>query len=270
MAKKFFSTKAFANFSRVTRAKLLHYDRIGLLSPMSRENNSYRAYSVSQLSAVNLIRTFQGLGLTLDEIKKFKKGRTPAQTSELLTDMTRVIDKKITELRRSQLLLNTIQDSIRSVLNVDENSIEIKSMPAMPIILGDLNDYSKGRDDFDTLLSFYGSFKGRYLGLDLNYPVWGLFSEERIKNGDWKWPDRYYFFNPDGDDQRPAAQYAIGYARGWYGSSDELYKRLIDHIDNEGFEICGNAYEEYPLNEICISDDTSYLKRVMITVCKKE
>jgi len=102
----------------------------------------------------------------------------------------------------------------------------------------------------------------------MNYPVWAMFSEYRIKNRDWKWSDRYYFFNPEGHDKKPAALYAVGYTRGGYGQSHELYTCMLDYIDANGYEICGPAYEEYPLNEICVTDDNNYLMRVMITVCK--
>ena len=104
----------------------------------------------------------------------------------------------------------------------------------------------------------------------MNYPVWGFFSENRIKQEDWVWPDRYYFYNPEGRDKRPAAFYAIGYTRSGYGQGGDLYKRLIDYIKKNGFEICGDAYEEYPLNEVCIMDNTNYLMRVMITVREKK
>jgi hypothetical protein len=81
---------------------------------------------------------------------------------------------------------------------------------------------------------------------------------------------RYYFYNPRGHDARPAALYAVGYQRGGYGQTDKLYERLLDHIDRNGYEICGDAYEEYPLNEICVADDANYLIRVVITVREKK
>jgi len=136
-------------------------------------------------------------------------------------------------------------------------------------VLGDLNDYSRGRNNYDALADFYDVISRRFPDLDLNYPVWAVFSEEQIRRGDWVWPDRYYFYNPEGRDKRPAAFYDIGYMRGGYGQGDELYKRMLDFIDRNGFEICGDAYEEYPLNEVCVSDDTNYLMRVMITVREK-
>jgi effector-binding domain-containing protein len=109
----------------------------------------------------------------------------------------------------------------------------------------------------------------KFPDMDLNYPVWGTFSEERIKRGDWVWPDRYYFYNPEGHDRKPAALYAIGYARGGYGKTGGLYDRMMDYINRNGLEICGDTYEEYPLNEVCITEDKDYLIRTMITVREK-
>ncbi len=119
-----------------------------------------------------------------------------------------------------------------------------------------------------SLLEFYQNVEERYLNVDLNYPAWGFFPEDHIKRGDWSMPKQYYFYNPGGRDKRPAAHYAIGYTRGGYGHHDALYRRLLEYIDRNGLEICGGAYEEYPLNGVSISDDENYLMRIMITVRK--
>jgi len=266
----FFTVNDFAKIARTTKATLLHYDAIGLFSPLLRdEDNKYRYYAIGQLADVNMIRTLQAFGMSLPEIKKLKDSRTPELANEMLTQWLGSVNQKIEEWVSVQRLLMTLRKVIYSVANVNEDAITIESRPAEAIILGDLNDYSNGRDGYSALVSFYDAISKKFLNLDLNYPVWGIFSEERIKRGDWRWPDRYYFYNPAGRDKRPEALYAIGYTRGGYGQSNELYKRMIKFINKRGFEICGNAYEEYPLNEICVSDDTDYLMRVMITVRKK-
>ncbi len=138
-------------------------------------------------------------------------------------------------------------------------------------MLGDLNDYSQGRTDYDALFDFYQAMHAKCPNLEyeLQYPVWAVFSEERIRKGDWRYPDRYYFYNPEGRDQKPAAIYAVGYMRAGYGQNAALYTRMTEYIDQSGYEIYGDTYEEYPHNEICVTDDTNYLLRLMITVRKK-
>ena len=208
--------------------------------------------------------------MSLEEIKDLKDKMTPVLIKEVLEQQNLKIDQKIVGLFQTQKLLLTIMKMINSVLDIDENEIAIKFMPAEAIVLGDLNDYSRGQNDYDALLEFYHRCYADFPDLNLNYPVWGFFSENRVKNGDWVWPDRFYFYNPEGRDRRPAALYAIGYTRGGYGQTGGLYERMIGYIDKNGFEICGDIYEEYPLNEVCVIDDTNYLIRVMITVREKK
>ena len=123
--------------------------------------------------------------------------------------------------------------------------------------------------NIDDTITFYLDCNEKYPDLDLNYPVWALFSEERIRRRDWVWPDRYYFYGPEGYDKKPAALYAVGYMRGGYGEGHDLYVRLLDYIGVNGFEICGPAYEEYPLNEICMLEEKDYLIRVAIPVKRR-
>jgi DNA-binding transcriptional MerR regulator len=262
-----FSVSKFAKFSRTTRDTLHYYDKLGLLSPIIRgENNNYRYYSSDQLTVANVIRTLQESGMSLAEIKKLRDNRSPESIAEMLGNQLGWIDGKIGELIQTRRLLSTLQKTIHSASNIDERAIAIQYLPEEAIILGEPNDYSGGRDEYDALLDFYQNMESRYLDVDLNYSVWGFFPEERLKRGDWNMPERYYFHNPKGRDKRPAAHYAIGYTRAGYGRGDALYRRLVEYIDVSGFEICGGAYEEYPLNEICVSDDENYLMRVLIAV----
>jgi DNA-binding transcriptional MerR regulator len=264
-----FSISDFARYSRTTRDTLLHYDRIGLLSPTSRGENNYRYYSGNQLTVVNVIRALQRLGMTLEMIKELKDRRTPELTNEVLGQQIEKIDKNIDDWVRARKLLIMIRKMIDSVANVDVDTITIMHQPAEAIILGGLNDFSQGRSFLDVFLDFYHDMHEKYPELDMNYPVWAIFSEEKVRQGQCTQPDRFYFHNPEGFDKRPAGLYAIGYARGGYGQTAELYDRLLRYIEENGYEMCGNTYEEYPLNEACIAEQDNYFIRVLITVCKK-
>lgn len=264
-----FTISDFAKFSRTTRDTLLHYDRIGLMEPVLRGENGYRYYSSNMLPAVKVIRTLQKLGMSLEEIKKLKDTRTPRLTVESLEFQIEKIDSKIDDWIRARKLLYTLKNTISSVLSTDITEITIQYLPAEAIVMGDLNDFTRNRAGYAIELEFYQRINDKYPDMDLDYMVWGNFSEERIKNRDWSYPDRFYFNNPEGRDRRPAALYAIGYAIGGYGQGDELYNKMLDYIDKNGFEICGDAYEEYPLNEVCITDSDQYLMRVLITVKEK-
>jgi len=266
---KMFSISYSAKFLRTTRDTLLYYDKIGLLSPQKRGDNNYRYYTSGQLGVANLIRTLQELGMTLSEIKEMKDHRTPESLQAFLEQQMVKIDSKIAEWVNVRKLLHTIESIIQSVSDIDEKNISIRFIPAEPIVLGGINDYSRGRNDYDALYAFYDDISRRYPDINLNYPVWGFFSKKRILEGDWKWPDRYYFYNPDGYDRKPASLYATAYNRGGYGQASDIYERLLKYIRDNGFEVSGDAYEEYPLNELSVFDDTNYLIRLSIAVREK-
>ncbi len=261
----------FAKITRTTSQTLHHYDRLGLLSPVYRGNNKYRYYSMKQLALCNTIRLLQKLGVSLAYINEVKDHRTPKMALEILARQIEELDNNARKLNYARKLLHTMQKSIQSGVDADIKNITIQALPAENIMLGDQNDYSGGKTDYDALIAFYQVMNRKCSNAeyDMLYPVWGVYSAERICNRDWNNPDRYYFYNPSGQDQRPAALYAVGYKCAGYGQSGELYSRMIEYIDQNGFEICGNTYEEYPHNEICITDDSNYLLRVLITVREK-
>ena len=125
MKKKIFSISDFAKFARTSRDTLLHYDRIGLLSPVSRGDNNYRYYSNDQLAVVDLIRTFQTLGMSLKEIKRLKDHRTPERTNEILSNQITRLDEEIDAWVQARKLLYLLKTTIQSHLSVDESAITI-------------------------------------------------------------------------------------------------------------------------------------------------
>jgi len=204
--------------------------------------------------------------MSLDEIRDLKNRRTPQLTNSILDEQVKKIDENIDYWVRARKLLRILQHMIASVEDADEDTITVKHLPAEAIILGELNDFSRERTFYDAFLSFYQDMIAKHPDLDLNYPVWAIYSEEKIRSGDFSHPDRFYFYNPEGYDKKPAGLYVIGYSRGGYGNTGDLYNRLLKFIDENKYEINGNIYEEYPLNEACVAEQDNYLIRIMISV----
>jgi len=264
-----FTIHEFAERAHVTRDTLLHYDKVGLLPPVERAANNYRYYSDTQFSIMKYIRILQELGMTLEEIKELKDKRSPERFAKLYTEQIAQIDQKIEDWVRARKLLLTLQKNVKSVENIDEGKISVEFLPAEAIVLGELNDFSRGRKSHDAVFSFRNDISEKYPELDLNFPIWATYSQESVKRGECDLPERFYYYNPEGYDRRPAGQYAIGYTRGDYGQNRALLKRLCEFIDANNYEICGNAYEEYPLDELCIVNESEYLIRIMIRVRTK-
>lgn len=264
------SVKNFAKLSRTTPATLHYYDKIGLLSPISRGENNYRYYSRGQISSINFIRTLQEFGMSLDEIKALNEKRTPEQAIAVFERQLASIDRKIETLEGIKKLIQTTQKVIRSVQTVNEEELTIQFLPEAPIILGESNDYSGGRDDACVPLRFYETVRKKAPNMSLSYPVWARFSQQQVKQRAWSRPECYYIYTPEGQEKRPAGLHAIGYARGGRAQQLALYERLLEFIEQNRFEVCGDMYQECPLNELCIAEKSNYLTRVMIMVREAE
>ena len=264
-----YSIGEFAVLSRTSHSILRHYEKMGLLRPAVRKDNKFRFYSIKQLATINTIRILHGFGLSTAEISALITHRTPELALEKIKELKENLVAKMDDIVHLHKLLITMDKIVQSGINADMNDIVIVSRQAEPIILGKPYAYKNGETSYDALLAFYRDMSGRCHPSDMVYPVWGIFSEERVRKGDYQYPDCFYLCSPNGQDRKPAATYAIGHTRAGYGQGANLYKRIIEYIDQNGYEICGDAYEEYPLNEFCIADDQNFLMRIMITVHKK-
>ena len=267
--KTLISIGKLSKFSRVPRSTLIHYDKVGVLKPTLVSENNYRYYSFDQIGWVNLIKTMQFLGMPLKDIIGISKHRTPEKILRLFSNHINDINSFVVKSLDARKLMLTLQTTIENSIAVDENKIEFIYEPESHIFLGPQNDYSKGKNDWEELLKFYDYCERHGENVNIYYSAWGMFLEERIKKGDWKYPDKYYLNCPDGDSIKPAGWYVVGYGRGYYGQTDILYQKIIKYIRENNLVICGPAYETYPLNEISVNNPENYLIRISITARKK-
>ena len=108
----------FSKLSQLSIRMLRHYDDIGLLPPAVIDpSNGYRYYQPEQLTQVSLIRFFQALGLSLQEIKlllpqcddlpllsqtlKARRASCSAQMTALQTQL-QLLDTALTQLERNE------------------------------------------------------------------------------------------------------------------------------------------------------------------------
>jgi len=83
------------------------YESRGVLAPPARGENGYRLYSLETVDVLRFIKQAQGLGLTLDEIKKIvairQGGRPPcAHVHALLKQKAEELERKLDDLLRLQ------------------------------------------------------------------------------------------------------------------------------------------------------------------------
>ncbi len=95
-----FQIGTVAKTLKITRKIILNYEEHGLLTPAVKDPESgYRYYTADNMTQIQLIRSFQKFGLSLEEIKAYLVGSTELTTTiKRLEDLRNQIDLGISKL----------------------------------------------------------------------------------------------------------------------------------------------------------------------------
>lgn len=262
--KEYLSISEFARLSGIVRKTLIYYDEIGLFSPELVKENQYRYYTYRQLDTANLIWSLKEIGMSLAEIKKFTHERSPERMVSLFSHQKNKLEAEIFKLEQIKIIMQTHIEIIRQCKEIDTERIYLLECEAEAIFPGPAINYSDCKTVSDAAMEFYKYCDAS--GIMCGYPMGAQISRENMQTENWKLPNRFYFKMPSATASKPTGLYAIGYAYGDYGQSDGLYRRISDFIRDNNLLICGNAYEEYLINEISTQNPDDYLFRVAVQV----
>jgi len=96
--------RELASRAGLSRAALLHYETLGLLTPARRSANGYRLYGPEQIERLQSIRAFREAGLSIPAIQSLLANK-PDVSMRLLEERLLDIDREIGALREQQITL---------------------------------------------------------------------------------------------------------------------------------------------------------------------
>lgn len=105
----------------VTRDTLIHYDKIGLLSPKKDNSNGYRYYDIEDLNCLTDILLFKKLNLPLSDINKAIKNSSPSDILELIKERERYLQEEMNRIVELQKILTSMKLNIEAcTTNLDK------------------------------------------------------------------------------------------------------------------------------------------------------
>ena len=93
------TTAQFARLHEVNKRTLHYYDEIGLFRPLTKAENGYRYYDVSQSIEFEYIRMLKELNMSIGEIETYRKDPTPAAFLKIVNEKEKEIDRQIQRLK---------------------------------------------------------------------------------------------------------------------------------------------------------------------------
>lgn len=270
MAEKYLKISEFAALSGISRSKLIFYNNIGLLCPkMIDETNKYRYYSYRQLDIANIITVLREIGMSLNEIKSYLSQRSPQALDATLSKQREYLEDQISNLKEIQDMIDIRLNMTRSSFNISTDQIQLETHPEENLFLGSqLPKTNNPMEIWNYLPDFYElCMKENVL---IGFPMRTLVLQETIQSENWNQPAFFYYCLPKDryptNSVKPQGTYLVGYTNTDYSCTDALYKKLISYMELNNLVICGNAYEEFLLDETSVSNPDNYLLRIAIQV----
>lgn len=253
---------------------LRHYDKIGLLKPEYTDaETGYRYYSTRQFECLNTIRYLRALDMPLEQISEFLQNRDTDHIAGLLRRQKEEVKRRQQELeligQKIDNRLRQLEDALASELDV----LKIVEKPARRIAAVKKKLTPRNYLDLEQSIRqleaqekntvvFLGKVgvgisAGRlamrqYLPYDL---VFVILDEEDQFRGDTLLlaPENCVTIRFQGSHERAA----------------EYYEKLMDYIEQNGYEVCGFS-KELTMIDYGLTDDTSkFVTEIQIPVWKK-
>ncbi|MGL6107239.1 MerR family transcriptional regulator [Romboutsia sp.] len=108
-----------------TRDTLVHYEKLGLISPKKDDNNGYRYYDIEDLNCLTDILFLKKLNLPLTDIKKAIKNSTPSDILEIIKDKEKHLQEEMKKLKELEKTLRAMKLNVKACIN-NLNKLEIR------------------------------------------------------------------------------------------------------------------------------------------------
>lgn len=265
--KYYMKIKEFSNLTGIKSQTLRYYDQIGLFSPEYRGENSYRYYTSNQLTTFYLIISLRKIGISIDEIKKYIDTRAPEQLFSLFDTQRDHILTEIKKLTRIIEIMQLYVDIANDTVKYKENSINIEYKKKEPIFLSPIVTNDPINDPInDSIISFYNFATENEIDV-IGYPSGAIINIQSFESDKSLLVKHYYFkMRDEQNSYKPEGKYVVFYGRCAYGESTAFYEKLFAYLKENNLRICGDAFEEYPLNEFTTKDEKYYCVKIEVMV----
>ena len=258
------TTAQFAKLHEVNKRTLHYYDEIGLFRPLTKSDNGYRYYDISQSIDFEYIRMLKELNMSIEEIETYRKNPTPADFLKIVNEKEQEVDKQIQKLKDIKTVMQSKKEQIFFCETLQEREIRIEECKSERLLV---YPYDFSEDDITQIFSRLKD-------------IWGI-EQIRMGMGSFISLDNVYKMNFDKYEGiytialnkksvpnsfiKPQGKYLCGYQKGKWDKLPALYQQMLDYAHGNNLQLTDYAYE-VGLNDFVISDEADYITKIMIKI----
>lgn len=270
--KEYFSTAEFAKLANISKQTLIYYDKSNIFSPIYKDENGFRYYSLGQFEALDTLIALRDIGVPLKEIKEYLRNKSIESLADLLKKKNELVNEQIHKLK---LISSKIENkSLKLEKAIEEQYItepSFKSCDSTHILTSNINS-----DDCKKIMMEITKFIIQCKNnedFDNGNSIGGIISKEDIHNGNFnKIKDVYIVVDrkieAESIQVKPKGIYACINHKGGYDTTYISYNKLIGFIKKNGYEIVGDGYENELIGYLSARSQEEYLIEISIEVQK--
>ena len=295
--KQYFKIGEIAELFDLNIRTLRYYDQIDLVKPEFTDPSSgYRYYSTAQFEPLNTIRYLRDLGMSLDDIRSFLRGRDTGAMQDMMRAQLEEVNQRQWDLDLIRRKLQTRLAQIEKATTGPQGTVEFHRFDARQAVR---LRYSLAPDtDLEypiRLLAKDIGVRGVFLGM-----VGLSISRQRLESAEFDNYDSIFLLldgeatsetvgglqsdaagGPQSDtvgDPLPgtassraefaAGEYAVLRFRGTHAAAAGHYQTLHDEIRRKGYKICGDSLEITLIDYGLTCDPENFVTELQIPVRK--
>lgn len=273
---KRFTIGEMAKMHNIAESTLRYYDEKGIFHPSTVDpQTNYRYYTIDQFSLLDTIKFLRQLNIPLKEIKKYIDERNRAYALNLLEKQQEMMLKKQREIEYALAKMEHRIHLIKEATKAKAEQMVIKEIPqrkitaiaVAPNTTDDMFEYyihslQKNMRQMDDSL-----FSG---DIGVTVTKKGLLQNEFQAYSSVFILLDYMPFQVHSSDEIKEGMFACVYHHGSYEETDETYKKLMKYIDQEGYEISGDAIEIALIDWSVTENPEEQVTEIQIPIMKKQ
>jgi len=258
------TTAQFAKLHEVNKRTLHYYDDIGLFCPLTKEENGYRYYDISQSIDFEYIRMLKELNMSIKEIEMYRKQPTPDNFLKIADTKEQELDKEIRKLKNIKRILQAKKEQIVFCESLQEREIRVEECKSERILTFPY-DFSE-----DDIYQIFSPLKSTWGIEQIRMGIGSFISLDNVYNMNFTKYDGIYTIALNNKSVsnsfiKPKGRYLCGYQKGTWDKLPEMYQKILDYSKKHDLKLTGYAYE-VGLNDFVISNPDDYITKIMIKI----
>ncbi|HDX9653999.1 MerR family transcriptional regulator [Bacillus wiedmannii] len=273
---KRFTIGEMAKMQNIAESTLRYYDEKGIFHPSIVDpQTNYRYYTIDQFSLLDTIKFLRQLNIPLKEIKKYIDERNPAYALNLLEKQQEMMLKKQREIEyalakmehKIHLIKEATKAKAEQMVIKEISQRKITAIAVAPNTTDDMFEYyihslQKNMKQMDDSL-FSGDIGVTVAKKGLMQNEFQAYSSVFILLD-------YMPFQIHSSDEIKEGMFACVYHHGPYEETDETYKKLMKYINQEGYEVSGDAIEIALIDWSVTDNPEEQVTEIQIPIMKKQ